>query len=240
MWDPQWPHLTSARSAVRLDLRGFGQSTTEPDGEWSHVTDVLETLHHVGVERGHLVGASFGAGVAVDVALTAPELVESLLLCPPGGGLFATLTPDLRDFFDAERDALSRDDLDAAVQANIDAWVVGPRRNASAVDPGVIAAVRTMQRQAFNVAASWQRNTPQEELEPPALERLSEIAAPTLVVVGGHDLEATDDAAARVIAGITGARRIDWPDVAHLPSLEKPQAFLDLLMDWIAPAAPER
>lgn len=240
MWDPQWPQLTSARSAVRLDLRGFGRSTTEPNGEWSHVTDVLETLRHLGVERVHLVGASFGAGVAVEVALTAPELVESLLLCPPGGSLLATLTPDLEHFFDAERDALSRDDLDAAVDANIDAWVVGPRRSASDVDPGVIAAVRAMQRRAFDVAASWQGDTPQVELEPPALDRLSEIAARTLVLVGGHDLETTDDAAARVIDGIAGARRIDWPDVAHLPTLEKPQAFLDILMDWTAPAAPER
>ena len=237
MWDPQWSHLTTERSAVRLDLRGFGQSTTEPEGEWSHVTDMLETLRHLGVDRCHLVGASFGAGVAVEVALTAPDLVESLLLCPPGGRLLATLTPDLRHFFDAERDALARDDLDAAVEANIDAWVVGPRRSTSAVDPGVIAAVRTMQRRAFDVAASWQGDAPQAELDPPALDRLSEITARTLVLVGGHDLETTDDAAARMIDGIAGARRIDWPDVAHLPSLENPQAFLDILIDWTAPAA---
>jgi pimeloyl-ACP methyl ester carboxylesterase len=235
MWDPQWSQLASERSAVRLDLRGFGESTTQPDGEWSHVADVLETLRQLGIERCHLVGASFGAGVAVEVALTAPDLVESLLLCPPGGSLLATLTPDLEDFFDAERAALARHDLDAAVEANIDAWVVGPRRSASEVDRAVVAAVRTMQRRAFDVAASWQGNAPELELDPPALERLSEITARTLVLVGGHDLETTDDAAARLIAGITGARRIDWPDVAHLPSLEEPQAFLDLLMDWTAP-----
>ena len=235
MWDPQWSQLASERSAVRLDLRGFGESTTQPDGEWSHVADVLETLRQLGIERCHLVGASFGAGVAVEVALTAPDLVESLLLCPPGGSLLATLTPDLEDFFDAERAALARHDLDAAVEANIDAWVVGPRRSACEVDRAVVAAVRTMQRRAFDVAASWQGNAPELELDPPALERLSEITARTLVLVGGHDLETTDDAAARLIAGITGARRIDWPDVAHLPSLEEPQAFLDLLMDWTAP-----
>lgn len=235
MWDPLWAQLTSARSAVRLDLRGFGESTIEPRGEWSHAADVIETLRHLGVGRAHLVGASFGAGVAVEVALTAPELVESLLLCPPGGSLLATLTPDLKRFFEAERDALARDDLDAAVEANVDAWVVGPRRGASAVDPGVIAAVRTMQRRAFDVTASWQGDAPELELEPPALDRLSEITARTLVLIGGHDLETTDDAAARVIDGIAGARRIEWPDVAHLPSLENPQAFLDLLLDWTAP-----
>ena len=80
----------------------------------------------------------------------------------------------------------------------------------------------------------WRGDVAQAELDPPALDRLSEIAARTLGLVGGHDLETTDDAAARVVAGIAGARRIDWPDVAHLPSLEHPQAFLDLLMERTA------
>ncbi|MBM7503568.1 alpha/beta fold hydrolase [Agromyces aurantiacus] len=240
MWDPQWAQLTTTRSAVRLDLRGFGESTAEPDGAWSHVTDVLETLRRLGIDRCHLVGASFGSGVAVEVALSAPELVESLLLCPPGGSLLAELTPDLRAFFDAERDALARDDLDAAVEANVDAWVVGPRRDASEVDPDVVAAVRVMQRRAFDIAASWQSDADPDELDPPALERLPGIAARTLVIVGGHDLETTDDAASRVVDGIAGARRIDWPDVAHLPSLERPQAFLDVLLDWTAPPAARR
>ncbi|GGI44282.1 pimeloyl-ACP methyl ester carboxylesterase [Agromyces flavus] len=235
MWNPQWAQLSSAGPALRLDLRGYGDSTIEPDGAWSHVADVLETLRHVGIDRCHLVGASFGAGVAVEVALTAPELVESMLLCPPGGSLLAELTPDLKAFFDAERDALARDDLDAAVEANIDAWVVGPRRSPNDPGPELIAAVRIMQRRAFDVAASWRSDAPETELDPPALDRLTEIAARTLVITGGHDLDTTHDAASRVVAGIPGARRIDWPDVAHLPSLENPEAFLDILLDWTAP-----
>ncbi|UIP57682.1 alpha/beta fold hydrolase [Agromyces marinus] len=234
MWDPHWTELGSARAAVRLDLRGFGESTTEPDGEWSHVDDVLETLRHLGIERAHLVGASFGSGVAVEAALTAPDLVESLLVCPPGGSLLATMTPDLRRFIDAENDALARGDLAAAVEANVDAWVVGPHRTADDVDPAVVAAVRTMQRRAFEIDAAWAGSAP-VELEPAALDRLSEIAVRTLVLVGTHDLETTHDAASRLVAGIAGARRIDWPDAAHLPSLEKPAAFLDLLLDWTAP-----
>ena len=127
MWDAQWPALTASRPAVRLDLRGFGDSTAQPDGALSHVDDVLEALDHLGIPRCHLVGASFGSGVAVEVALTRPELVESLLLCPPGGSLLAELTADLQRFVDAARAALARDDLDSAVEANVETWVVGPR-----------------------------------------------------------------------------------------------------------------
>jgi pimeloyl-ACP methyl ester carboxylesterase len=37
-----------------------------------------------------------------------------------------------------------------------------------------------------------------------------------------------------VVSGVPGAQRIDWPDVAHLPSLERPQGFIDLVLEWTA------
>jgi 3-oxoadipate enol-lactonase len=42
-----------------------------------------------------------------------------------------------------------------------------------------------------------------------------------------------------VVAGIAGARRVDWPDAGHLPSLENPAAFAGLLQEWVkdTPAA---
>ena len=233
MWDPQWERLHDRHHLVRLDLRGFGESTAPPEGPLSHVDDVLSTLALLGIGRCHLVGSSLGAGVAVEVALTAPQLVTSLLLCPPGGSLLAELTDDLKSFFDAESTALAAGDLDAAVEANISSWVVGPGRDPAQVDPGFQNAVRRMQRRAFEVTASW-ADVDEAELEPPALDRLGEITAPTLVLLGGHDLAATRDAADRLGKGIEGVRRVDWPDVAHLPSLEQPERFIALLLDWVA------
>lgn len=236
MWDPQWAALTAVRDAVRLDLRGFGESTARPDGALSPVHDVLDTLASLGVARCHLVGASFGAGVAVEAALTRPELVASLLLVAPGGSLIAEVTPDLQAFIDAERSALGRDDLDAAVEANLTWWVDGPRRDAEAVDAQTRGLVRRMQRRAFELTADWD-DVEEEELEPPALDRLAEVAAPTSVLVGGQDLDAIHDAARRVAEGVPGARRVDWPDTAHLPSLERPDAFLALVLDDLLPGA---
>lgn len=174
-----------------------------------------------------------GAGVAVEVALTAPQLVRSLLLCPPGGSLLADLTDDLQAFLTAERTALAAGDLDAAVEATITAWVVGPGRDPAQVDAGFQDFVRRMQRQAFQVTASW-ADVDEAELNPPALDRLGEITAPTLVLVGAHDLATTRNAADRLCEGLGEARRADWPDVAHLPSLEQPDRFLTLLLDWTA------
>jgi 3-oxoadipate enol-lactonase len=232
MWTPQWSALTAVRDVVRLDLRGFGESTERPHGPLSAVDDVLDTLAGLGVGRCHLVGASFGAGVAVEVALTSPEQVDSLLLAAPGGSLIAEATPDLRAFIDAERSAMARDDLAEAVEANLTWWVDGPRRDARAVDPTVRDLVRRMQRRAFELTADWD-DVEEKELDPPALDRLEEIRVPTLVLVGAYDLDAIQQTAGRVTEGIAGARRVDWPDTAHLPSMERPADFLVLLRDWL-------
>jgi len=233
MWDPLWAALTAERDVVRLDLRGFGESVVRPHGVLCPVDDVLETLAEVGIEHCHLVGASYGAGVTVEVALTRPGQVKSLLLSAPGGSLIAETTPDLRAFFDAERTALAKDDLDGAVEANLAWWVDGPQRGTGDVEPVVRDLVGRMQRRAFEVTAEWD-DRGEKELDPPALDRLGEIRVPTLVLVGALDLDAILDTARRVVDGIADARRVDWPDTAHLPSMERPDEFLALLRDWLA------
>jgi 3-oxoadipate enol-lactonase len=233
MWDPQWSALTAEREVVRLDLRGFGESVEPPTGPLSPVDDLLDTLDYLGTGRCHVVGASFGAGVAVEAALTRPGLVESLMLAAPGGSLIAEATPQLSDFFAAERAALQDGDLDAAVEANLRWWVDGPHRGPDALTPSVRAQVGAMQRLAFEVTSAW-GTVDEQELDPPALARLGEVQAPTLVLVGGQDLDAIRDTAARVTAGLPHAREVDWPDTAHLPSVERPEAFLDLLREWLS------
>lgn len=92
-----------------------------------------------------------------------------------------------------------------------------------------------MQRRAFEVSAVWDDVEEHEiEMDPPPVDRLTEITAPTLVLLGGLDLDTIHRATACVVGGIANARRVDWPDVAHLPSMERPDDFLVLLLRWIA------
>ena len=235
MWDGVWEHLVERRDVVRVYLRGFGESTGRPTGELAPHQDVLDVLAAEGLDRAHLVGASFGAGVAVEVALTDPERVTSLLLVAPGGSLIPEMTEQLRAFARAENAAVEADDLDAAVEANLATWVDGPGRSADRVDPEVRARVATMQRLAFELTADWD-DVEEAELDPPALDRLGEIAVPTLVLTGTLDVDAIDQAATAVLTGVTGARQVVWPDTAHLPSMERPDAFVTLLLDWVAEA----
>jgi 3-oxoadipate enol-lactonase len=237
MWDPQWEALTTDLDAVRVDLRGFGESDAIPTQPFSHPEDVLATLDELGVVRCHLVGASLGAGVSLEVALARPDIVESLVLAPPGGSLLATRTDDLAEFVAAEVAALDAGDIDAAVTANLDAWVAGRGRSLDDVDPGVVASVARMQRNAFDIQLGWGDEAIDLESEPAIdpMHRLAEVLAPTLVLVGGLDLDTTLDSADRLEHGLEDATRIGWADVAHLPSMEQPERFTELLFEWLVP-----
>ncbi|MGL5911092.1 MAG: alpha/beta fold hydrolase [Phycicoccus sp.] len=234
MWDAVWGGLTTAHDLVRYDLRGFGTSDDAPSGPVDQIADLVDVLDSCEVQAAHLVGASFGAGVAVEAALVHPGRVRSLVLCPVGGSLLSERTAAFTTFAEAEDAALEAGDLDAAVRLNIDTWLVGVGRTRADVDPRAAALVAAMQRRAFEIEASWEDDVDEVELDPPAVDRLGEVTVPTLALVGAHDLDIVSLATDAVVAGITGARRVEWPDAGHLPVIEHPSRFVATVLDRVA------
>jgi 3-oxoadipate enol-lactonase len=231
-----WEDLASSYDVLSLDLRGFGVSGSRPDGPWSHVQDVAATLDALEVRAARVVGCSLGAGVAAELAATRTDLVASLLLVSPGGPLITELTDQLRAFGRAEGQALAAGDVDTAVAANVSTWVDGPRRSGEPGLESVREAVRTMQRAAFELQLSWPDEVveDEQELDPPLDERLGDLAVPTTVLVGELDVDAVLLAADRVASAVPGATLVRWPDAAHLPSLEHPGRFAELVRSWLA------
>lgn len=235
MWDSIWPRLTAEHDVIRIDLRGFGESTTRPTDRWSPRADVLGTLDALGVDRAHLVGCSFGAGVCVEVALDRPALAASLVLVSPGGALITERTDQLAALWETEGTALEAGDLDAAAEANVVAWVDGPERGPDVVEQAVRDVVREMQRLAFTITQDWDEVVEELEdaLDPEAPERYGELVAPTLVLTGDLDLDAIRLASDVLVAGVPGVRAIRWEDTAHVPSMERPEGFTDLVVEWV-------
>ncbi|HEX3428436.1 MAG TPA: alpha/beta hydrolase [Candidatus Limnocylindrales bacterium] len=233
MWDPQMPALAASHRVIRYDCRGFGESLP-PQGSWSQHTDLLDLLDELLISRAHLVGASMGAGIAVEAALARPGSVDSLVLVAPGGALFDDSPPELRPIWAAEVDALDRGDVAAAVEVNLRAWVDGPDRTPDLVDPAVRAVVGTMQREAFELPEWDQEAAPEYELSPPATARLTELACPILVVVGDADQPSIRTAAERIAEVASLARLVVWPGVAHMLTLERPDEFAALVLDFFA------
>jgi pimeloyl-ACP methyl ester carboxylesterase len=83
-----------------------------------------------------------------------------------------------------------------------------------------------------NMDNDWS-SAPMQHLEPPAFERLKEITAPTLIVVGDKDLAPVLETADLLASSIKGARKVVIRDAAHLPSLEHPEEFNRIVLDFL-------
>jgi pimeloyl-ACP methyl ester carboxylesterase len=232
MWEPQWEAYAQSFRLLRLDLRGFGRSPLAPE-RFSNARDVLETLERHGFDHSALVGGSLGGRVALEIGLARPELVTALVLVAPGLPGYEW-SEDVRASLGEEEAAVEAGDLDAAVEASLRAWVDGPRRRPVEVDPAVRALVAEMQRHAFEVQLPVGDEAQEELLVPDLADRLGEVEAPTLIVVGEEDVPDMHAIAEQVASGIAGARKEEIRGAAHLPSLERPEEFDRLVLAFLA------
>jgi 3-oxoadipate enol-lactonase len=234
MWDPQWETFRTAHRVLRYDLRGFGRSTIEP-GSYSHARDLLELLEQQDVQKVSLVGVSMGGRVALEVALARPELIDAIVLV--GAGFPGhDWSAEMNAADEAEMTALNRGDLDAAVEVSLRTWVDGPRRKSGDVDPEVRARVAEMQRRAYELQLPVWETAEEEPLVGDLSERLSEISAPTLVLVGEEDVPDMHEIAGRLERELPNARRASIADTAHVPSMERPREFDQLVLPFLQSA----
>jgi pimeloyl-ACP methyl ester carboxylesterase len=229
MWAPVAERLVAGGHRVlTCDLRGFGRTPIEP-GVVSNAGDIAALLDELGIEHAAVVGASFGGRVALELALRAPGRVAALALLDAALDEFEP-SAELRAFGEAEEAALEREDLDAAVRANVRTWVT---RGVRDVDPAVVALVETMQRDAFEAQLGVDAEL--EELDPPVARRLHEIPAPALVIVGADDVEDFRRIARRLADELPGAGPVVTVEgAAHLPALERPDETARLLLAFLA------
>ena len=229
MWDEHFDDFAGHYRVMRYDLRGFGRSMM-PAVAYASYEDAAGLLDFLGVAQAQVVGISFGGRIALDLALAYPERVTALVLGAPSVGGQRPPVEVLR-FAEAEDAALERGDLDAATELNLRMWVDGPYRTPDQVDAAVRRRVGEMQRHAFTIPEP--EDAEEQPLAPPAIERLAEVRAPTLVLVGDQDIPDKVVVAERLAAEIPGARMAVIPGVAHMLSMEKPAVFSQLVLDFL-------
>jgi 3-oxoadipate enol-lactonase len=230
MWDPQWEKFTRSHRVLRFDFRGYGRSPLEP-GPYAGGRDVIDLLDRYGFERTALVGVSLGGRVALEIALAAPERAAALVLV--GSGLPGhEWSEEMKATWEEEEAALRAGDLDAAVEVSLRAWVDGPRRRPDDVDAEVRARVAEMQRRAYELQLPVEEDE-EELLVEDVSERLGEIKAPTLVLTGEEDRPDIQAIADRLAREIPGARRAAIANTAHVPSMERPEEFDQLVLGFL-------
>lgn len=226
MWDPQWQRWRNRFALTRYDQRGFGDSA-DPVPPYSLHGDALAALDAAGAERAAVVGCSIGGRAALDLALAAPGRVTALVAvaATPSGHEPA---PDLVAAFERVEAAYEAGGIEAANEVELEIWADGPGRAPGGAEAVFRARVAAMNLEALRREQARERAGTElepEPLRPPALERLCEVAVPTLVVTGEHDQPSVLEGAAALAAAVPGAEAVEIAGAAHLPSLERPEAF---------------
>jgi pimeloyl-ACP methyl ester carboxylesterase len=230
-----WAELSAALAgagyrAIAPELPGLGEALIEP-GPQAPWEDVLATMAALGVDDAALVGCSFGGAVALRVAAVAPSAVSRLaLVSAPAPGVEPS--PATEAAWAAEEAALARGDVEAAVEAVVDGWLLPD------APAGLRERVAAMQRRTFalqvEVAGVTEAPDPLDR-DPTALAR---VLMPALVAVGARDHAEFVSGAHALAQALPGAGpAVVLPDAGHLAPLEQPEAFAALLLDFLgAPA----
>ena len=229
MWDDQFPIFAQHYRTMRYDLRGFGQSRWEA-GPFAAYEDPIALFDALEVQKAHVIGISFGAMVALDLTLAHPERVASLVLVAPSVG-GTEPSEQIRRFFQEEDALVEKGDLQAATELNLRLWVDGPQHTPDQVNPSVRQRVYDMQYHAFTIPMP--EGADEQKLQPPAITRLAEVRVPTLIVVGDLDLAEKLNLSTHLVSSIPGARQEVITGAAHMVSMERPQEFNRVVLDFL-------
>lgn len=229
MWDGQRRFFRGTHRVLIPDLRGFGRSISQDDAVTMEqfADDVVELLDHAGInEPVTLCGLSMGGYIAFAFARKYPQKLARLVLC------------DTRSLPDTPEQAQSRRQLADKVVvegARVVAELMlpklfGPHTNEHR--PNVVDAVRNvMLANSPRAIAAAQRGMAER---PDATPDLPEIAVPTLVVVGAHDVISPPDEMRQIAAAIPHAEFVTLANAGHMAPLEDPATFNAALHDWLA------
>jgi pimeloyl-ACP methyl ester carboxylesterase len=215
-------------SVVSYDRRGFGESS-DAAGDFSHVADLIGLLDSIGGSSAvWLVGSSMGGGLALDVALVAPERVTGLVLFAPsisGSAEPKSYDPNTERLAALIDSAFDTGDLDAAVRWQTWLWLDGPR----AVEGRVARAARSLAQTMTRDTLSRGTGEDAGGSGLNAWSRLGDIAVPTTVVCGDLDLPFIVERSRELVDRVPGATYRELAEVAHLPYLEDPALVADVI-----------
>lgn len=216
--------LGSRFDLLAYDHRGLGQSSL-PGGPYE-MTDLADDaaalLGHVGWDRCHVFGVSFGGMVAQEIALRHPDRIDKAVLgCAPAGGeggasyplhTLGDLTPDQRarhliPILDTRRGK----DWQAEHPEDFEGLVKEMARILSNDDssPGVAKGLE-LQLDARSRHDTW--------------NRLGQLSAPTYVCGGKYDASATPDSLEKMTARLPNAT-LELFDGGHRFWLDGPTAY---------------
>lgn len=226
MWDGEFALLSKEFRVLRYDVRGYGGSPRPEGLTYSDASDLNALLDYVGMPKAHLVGLSLGGRIALDFAPIHPERVASLTLVGPGLAGFEFPDPE----GDARWWAMILAAHDGAEKVT-DLWLRDPLMAPAMENPRLAPRLRLL---SLENGQAWLANPVlQKSPRPPAAERLKEIHAPTLLVLGDRDVPSIKATMEKLEKDVPGARKVVVPGAGHMVNMEKPEEFDRALLAFL-------
>ncbi len=245
--EPLEAMAATGRRVIFYDQLGAGNSDHPHNPSLWTVSLFVEELgvmrQALGLERVHLLGQSWGGMLGMEYALTQPRGLASLIVADSPASmpqwvaeanrLRAQLPPDIQETLLKHEAAGTTDD-----PAYQEAVMVFYRRHLCRLDPWPVCVNRTFEKLSKEPDVYNTMNGPSEFhvigvlKDWDIVDRLGEIHVPTLVVSGRYD-EATPAIAETVHHGISGSEWVLFEHSAHMPHVEEPERFRQVLTSFL-------
>lgn len=234
------------RAVVHYDQLGCGRSSHLPDADpstWTvqlYVDELAALVDHLGVSADyHLLGQSWGGMLGPEYVLAHPAGVRTLTICnsPASMPLWVAAANELRAELPPEVQAtLLRHEAAGTTDdpEYHEAEKVFYDRHVCRVVPNPPEVTASFDQIAADPTVYHAMNGPSEFhvvgslLQWSVVDRLPGIGAPTLVVAGEFD-EARPKAWAPFVERIPDVRSHVFAGASHMPHVEAPQEFLDVV-----------
>jgi pimeloyl-ACP methyl ester carboxylesterase len=227
MWAPQLPALSERFRVVNVDYRGHGRSerAEKPCSLYDLMADQLAVLDELGIERAVWAGLSIGGMVALRAALTAPERVAGLMLLDTHAGselLYKRFKYRLMGF--GVRAFGTKPLLPAILPLMFGKTTLETRPELVAEWTERFSGVDVPSILNVLIALTTRDSV---------IDRLGEIEAPALVVVGSEDRSLPPPFARQIAAGLPNGELVEVPAAGHLSTLEQPEVVTAAIVEFL-------
>jgi pimeloyl-ACP methyl ester carboxylesterase len=236
-WLENIPRLALDRRVVAMDLPGFGL-TPEPEGEKISISGygrcVNALCDKLGLGEIDLVGNSMGGYVAAEVAIQFPERVSRLVLVSAAGLSSAeTLQAPILTF---GRIATALATNSAARHRRLAARPLTRHMSLALVarHPRLLKADLAYEGFFKGAGKPGFDGALRASLDYDFRDRLPDVKVPTLIVWGERDSIIPVRDADEFERLIEDSRKVVMKDTGHIPMAERPQAFNDVLVEFLA------
>jgi 3-oxoadipate enol-lactonase len=222
MWEPVMNQLSDGRRVFAYDIRGHGWATGAPTPTTTKDTakDLVDVLDALGLERAHIVGLSYGGGIAQAAAVAYPERFASLALLAT-----TDLTPT--EALESRARAGETEGMAAQIAPTLTRWFT-PEALAENGWGVQYARERIRRANPADWAGAWRAFKGFD-----VQGKLGTFEPPTLVLAGQADSSATPEIMSALAGRIPGSRYVELPNTPHMQSLERPELVADALADFL-------